>query len=313
MKKVLLLSAAAVALSASAISYPKGEAFAYNFAEGFAFEQAQLGDAVNAQYPLDGLQGGASLDEGWGTASIWFNAKHFDGETGAEDMNAYAPVVEYPAGDKAVKIQTTTWDGFGNVNFAMPQGKEGKKYRIRVIFMVDVTGKDYPTAFDGKRGMQVKLMDDADQDNMDYAYVGTGNLKGFWDNPGWRVFEFESALEHDHYYISILYDAGGLTCSADIPTYIREVSVVETSLIENYTQPEVIADINDNILGYGQMTVAKEVPELVTISEGAGVESVAVDANAPVEYFNLQGIRVAEPANGIFIRRQGSTTRKVVL
>lgn len=30
------------------------------------------------------------------------------------------------------------------------------------------------------------------------------------------------------------------------------------------------------------------------------------DANAPVEYFNLQGIRVARPANGIFIRRQGS-------
>ncbi len=37
------------------------------------------------------------------------------------------------------------------------------------------------------------------------------------------------------------------------------------------------------------------------------------DENAPVEYFNLQGIRVANPENGVFIRRQGSSVSKVVL
>lgn len=47
--------------------------------------------------------------------------------------------------------------------------------------------------------------------------------------------------------------------------------------------------------------------------EGAGVDAVVVDANAPVEYFNLQGIRVANPENGVFIRRQGTTTSKVRL
>lgn len=48
---------------------------------------------------------------------------------------------------------------------------------------------------------------------------------------------------------------------------------------------------------------------------GAGVEGVMVseDANAPVEFFNLQGIRVENPANGVFVRRQGSTVTKVVL
>ncbi len=46
---------------------------------------------------------------------------------------------------------------------------------------------------------------------------------------------------------------------------------------------------------------------------GAGVEGVVVDENAPVEYFNLQGIRVANPENGVFIRRQGATTTKVAL
>lgn len=48
----------------------------------------------------------------------------------------------------------------------------------------------------------------------------------------------------------------------------------------------------------------------VTVS---GVENVEVsDADAPVEYYNLQGIRVARPTAGnIYIRRQGNTASKV--
>lgn len=43
----------------------------------------------------------------------------------------------------------------------------------------------------------------------------------------------------------------------------------------------------------------------------SGVSDVAADNDAPVEYFNLQGIRVANPENGIFIRRQGNKATKV--
>lgn len=46
---------------------------------------------------------------------------------------------------------------------------------------------------------------------------------------------------------------------------------------------------------------------------GAGVGEIAVDENAPIEYFNLQGMKVAQPENGIYIERQGSKTRKVVI
>ena len=45
----------------------------------------------------------------------------------------------------------------------------------------------------------------------------------------------------------------------------------------------------------------------------SGVEENIVDDNAPVEYFNLQGVKVARPENGIFIKKQGSRTSKVVL
>lgn len=44
-----------------------------------------------------------------------------------------------------------------------------------------------------------------------------------------------------------------------------------------------------------------------------GVENVAAESVAAVEYYTLQGVRVANPANGIFIRRQGAKATKVVL
>lgn len=45
----------------------------------------------------------------------------------------------------------------------------------------------------------------------------------------------------------------------------------------------------------------------------AGLTAPVVDSNASVEYFNLQGIRVDNPENGIFIRRQGTEVSKVIL
>lgn len=46
----------------------------------------------------------------------------------------------------------------------------------------------------------------------------------------------------------------------------------------------------------------------------SGVEAAFVNSeNAPVEYFNLQGVRVVNPQNGIFIRRQGDEVEKVLV
>ncbi len=45
----------------------------------------------------------------------------------------------------------------------------------------------------------------------------------------------------------------------------------------------------------------------------SGIESIETETEAPAEYYNLQGIRVANPENGIFIRRQGTKATKVVL
>lgn len=46
---------------------------------------------------------------------------------------------------------------------------------------------------------------------------------------------------------------------------------------------------------------------------GSGVAGIEADENAPVEFFNMQGVKVSGDEPGLYIRRQGSKTTKVVV
>lgn len=93
----------------------------------------------------------------------------------------------------------------------------------------------------------------------------------------------------------------------------------------NYKLSPVIGGINDNIeptelpVGNYKFTITSDANGNKTLSKGAatiqtGVENVADDnADAPVEYYTLQGIRVMEPAAGIYLRRQGTAVTKILV
>lgn len=53
----------------------------------------------------------------------------------------------------------------------------------------------------------------------------------------------------------------------------------------------------------------------VDVTEAAGVADIAVETEAPVEYYNLQGVRMAaeQLAPGIYIRRQGNKATKIMV
>lgn len=55
----------------------------------------------------------------------------------------------------------------------------------------------------------------------------------------------------------------------------------------------------------------------LTDDQLSGVDDVIADEieneNAPVEYFNLQGVRVENPSNGLYIKRQGNKVTKVII
>ena len=43
------------------------------------------------------------------------------------------------------------------------------------------------------------------------------------------------------------------------------------------------------------------------------VEGVDAENLEPAEYYNLQGIKVAKPSKGLYIKKQGKNATKVVL
>ena len=55
-----------------------------------------------------------------------------------------------------------------------------------------------------------------------------------------------------------------------------------------------------------KLSVDNENPEV------SGVEGFEAE-NAEVEYYNLQGVKVENPEKGIFIKKQGNKTTKVIL
>lgn len=47
------------------------------------------------------------------------------------------------------------------------------------------------------------------------------------------------------------------------------------------------------------------------VDKHEGVSDITVDDAAAATYYNLQGIRVAEPSNGLYIKAAGNTVTKV--
>lgn len=98
----------------------------------------------------------------------------------------------------------------------------------------------------------------------------------------------------------------------------KNYSYVEKTIDENGNVKQYDVCINVSGYVYGGDTIGM-LDMYLTFSYGqkdsdpSSVADVEVNENAPVEYFNLQGVKVAEPSNGIFIRKQGSKTSKVAV
>lgn len=105
------------------------------------------------------------------------------------------------------------------------------------------------------------------------------------------------------------YTPNGMTCSSgsfayDDKTYTATWTGAATSILTLDNTPHV----KD-----GKSYDVRIMYMILTYTTGSsGVEDVTTDTNAPVEYYNLQGIRVNHPAQGnLYIRRQGASAQKI--
>ncbi len=116
----------------------------------------------------------------------------------------------------------------------------------------------------------------------------------------------------------VISDTGIYGEEGSIPTSLEAEQVAEhtisfdltnipADLLPDKNKLRVIAAVVD-----ARGTVLNCAKDEVNDYQGAAVESIS-DVNAPVEFYNLNGQKVANPSNGIFLRRQGSTTQKVII
>lgn len=90
------------------------------------------------------------------------------------------------------------------------------------------------------------------------------------------------------------------TTTAPVPVALYEHNV-NAMACEAWSIKPGIYDITLNL---------KEMTVTIANSDSA-VESVEVEENAPAVYYNLQGVKVTEPATGLYIEVRGNSVRKV--
>ncbi len=90
------------------------------------------------------------------------------------------------------------------------------------------------------------------------------------------------------------------------------VTVTDGSATYKFDNDDVVKFVLSAGDTYKQFIFSKVDITIMPIDTGvADIE--AADENAPVEYYNLHGVRVANPEKGLYIRRQGNNVTKVIL
>ena len=135
------------------------------------------------------------------------------------------------------------------------------------------------------------------------SYWVIGTIGGYYNNkykPGAEdAVDTNIALIENDFSIPVQLPSGDIRTALNLidhADYIGATVSVYGSLEAYYSSPGV-----------------KNVTDYVLDEKTTGVEDTMVDENASVEYYNLQGVKVARPENGIFIKKQGAKATKVVL
>lgn len=149
----------------------------------------------------------------------------------------------------------------------------------------------------------------------------TGKLTSPVLENGIKDLSFSYGLPYSDKKLDItvnIYDEDGTTLvkTAKVaPETVAKQTAYDFNLADiNHTGKFVIEIVNDCPSNVDSNKDRTAIWNLTWTAYSSAIDAVeAAEADAPVEFFNLQGVRVAAPANGIFIRRQGTKVEKVVI
>ena len=131
--------------------------------------------------------------------------------------------------------------------------------------------------------------------------------------PGMGIFEINEV----QYIVVPVKSATNGTRGSSVAVYNladgTEVASWDSLGAVDYHVGSVTARANEDGTAYIYVAGHKDCFGILKFTPGASaIESIAAD-NAAVEYYNLQGVKVAKAENGLFIKKQGGKATKVVL
>ena len=137
--------------------------------------------------------------------------------------------------------------------------------------------------------------------------------QGNASTPGMGIFEINEV----QYIVVPVTSATNGTRGSSVAVYNladgTEVASWDSLGAVDYYVGSVTARANEDGTAYIYVAGHKDCFGILKFTPGASaIESIAAD-NAAVEYYNLQGVKVAKAENGLFIKKQGGKATKVVL
>lgn len=182
------------------------------------------------------------------------------------------------------------------------------------------TGKPYAIATAGKVALNLA-------ENYNYGYFKTADVAegDSFSTAETVAFTFEDAGSGAYYikdsYGRYIYMTKAFN-SFNVATAVAEDEDSGFSWTVDFTADGVkivnvlkgkTVQYDENYGSYGAYAeVTHALPSLFGQAT-SGVENVEEAADAPAEYFNLQGVRVANPEGGLYIVRQGKNVKKVMV
>lgn len=182
--------------------------------------------------------------------------------------------------------------------------------------IVDADAKTYTMPDFLGYGVDFKFKAGSYDEDLEAHYLEV--LSDITENTDYETFTFNGAASQSGKFTGTEadYRIGALE------VYATPYSLLYPAELPDYPEPQLYLNLATTLttiatdgtettgdLDYYYLVI--DLPEI----ESAAIDNVAVDntdANAPVKYYNLQGIEIAHPENGnIYIRRQGSKASKV--
>lgn len=229
-------------------------------------------------------------------AASWFNGQNFT-----------LPPFEVPAGQiiESTSIVFTLVNGSDVLNSPIPSSiivsynLTGGEVTYKELY---ITGDIDNWANDASEAYKMTRTDNV------YTFTYTGQLEGaFKITDGSWDYNFGSGLDlTSDPDATLATDTNNDAWFNSVSNFVFAAPVLEEG--KKVASTEITFTLVSNSDIQGSSTPSQIV---LTYKTTSGVEIVTDELSTPAAYYNLQGVRVENPANGIFIKVQGNKAQKV--